>query len=237
MRVLIIDDHQVLAEGLAAVLGEQGAEVAVVAGEEARNLSVILQRVEAVDPPVVLLDAASGPGPADLGHIEALARRGAAVIVVSGDANDVDAALCLERGAACVLRKSLSVDELVSVIARAAGGGPLVMAEERARLAAGLAHHREERKRRFAGFQRLTRQERSTLAALMAGQTANDIARTRLVSVATVRTQIASIRKKLGVSTQLAAVSLALRAGWQPDHEPPAGNGPWYGDRRVAPRP
>ncbi|MGH9103315.1 MAG: response regulator [Acidimicrobiales bacterium] len=229
----MVDDHRVMAEGLAAVLSAQGWRVNVLTGDAVSDLPAILRLVDLADSPVVLLDLQLGRGVDGLDYIEPLAALGAAVIVVSGFAGDIDAARCLERGAACVLRKSLTVGDLVATVKRAARGAPLVPAEERGRLLAALARHREEERRRFAGFRRLTRQERSTLAAIIAGHSAQEVARTRMVSVATVRTQIASVRKKLGVPTQLAAVSLALQAGWQPDHEPPNEFDMFGDDRRA----
>jgi DNA-binding NarL/FixJ family response regulator len=63
-------------------------------------------------------------------------------------------------------------------------------------------------------FERLTRRERQVLSALMRGETARDISRQSFVSLPTVRSQIRSILTKLGVSSQLGAVVLAYRSGW-----------------------
>jgi DNA-binding NarL/FixJ family response regulator len=60
----------------------------------------------------------------------------------------------------------------------------------------------------------LTDRERAVLTHLMHGLTAQEIAATDFVSVATVRSQIASILMKLGVRNQLAAVAYAHRACW-----------------------
>ena len=63
-------------------------------------------------------------------------------------------------------------------------------------------------------FDRLSARERQVLSALMRGETARDISRQSFVSLPTVRSQIRSILIKLGVSSQLAAVVLAYRSGW-----------------------
>ena len=63
-------------------------------------------------------------------------------------------------------------------------------------------------------FDRLSARERQVLSALMRGETARDISRQSFVSLPTVRSQIRSIFIKLGVSSQLAAVVLAYRSGW-----------------------
>jgi len=63
-------------------------------------------------------------------------------------------------------------------------------------------------------FAILTERERHVLAELMEGHCAEEIAVAACVSISTVRSQIKSILQKLGVSSQLAAVALARRAGW-----------------------
>lgn len=62
----------------------------------------------------------------------------------------------------------------------------------------------------------LSRREVDVLALLVRGRTSADVARAHVVSELTVRTQVKSILRKLGVETQLAAVAVALRAGWEP---------------------
>jgi len=63
-------------------------------------------------------------------------------------------------------------------------------------------------------FERLSPRERQVLMALMEGQTASEISREAYVSMPTVRSQIRSILSKLGVTSQLGAVVLAYRSGW-----------------------
>jgi DNA-binding NarL/FixJ family response regulator len=61
----------------------------------------------------------------------------------------------------------------------------------------------------------LTPRERQVLGALIEGHNVRDIARSSVVSEATVRTQVKSILGKLEVSSQLAAVGLAHHVGWR----------------------
>nr|WP_277602133.1 LuxR C-terminal-related transcriptional regulator [Nocardioides sp. KC13] len=69
-----------------------------------------------------------------------------------------------------------------------------------------------ETRRRLA---QLSRRESQVLEHLMDGLTVGEIAKLRVVSEATVRTQVKSILAKLGVSSQIAAVSLAHKAEWR----------------------
>jgi two-component system nitrate/nitrite response regulator NarL len=71
---------------------------------------------------------------------------------------------------------------------------------------------------RLPHFGDLTERERFVLAELVEGHCAEEIATAAFVSVSTVRSQIKAILQKLGVSSQLAAVALARRAGWSPDN-------------------
>ena len=63
-------------------------------------------------------------------------------------------------------------------------------------------------------FATLTEREQSVLVELIEGHCAEDIAKASFVSISTVRSQIKAILQKLGVNSQLAAVAMARRAGW-----------------------
>src|SRR5207248_6808667 len=65
-----------------------------------------------------------------------------------------------------------------------------------------------------APFGRLTVRERGVLQRMMDGKTAGEIAAESFVSVATIRSQIRGVLRKLGVHNQLAAVALAQKTGW-----------------------
>ena len=63
-------------------------------------------------------------------------------------------------------------------------------------------------------FERLSSRETQVLQALADGRSVAEIARDWVVSEATVRTQVRAVLTKLGVTSQLAAVAAARRAGW-----------------------
>jgi len=79
-----------------------------------------------------------------------------------------------------------------------------------------LREHRAAERARLAPFERLTTRERIVLGALMDGASAEEIAKSSFVSLATVRSQIRSILEKLSVHSQVAAVALAHRLRWDP---------------------
>jgi DNA-binding NarL/FixJ family response regulator len=70
-------------------------------------------------------------------------------------------------------------------------------------------------------FPRLSTREQAVLHELIDGRTAGEIAAEAFVSIATVRTQISAVLRKLGVHSQLAAVALARRAQWDEPRQSP----------------
>jgi two-component system, NarL family, nitrate/nitrite response regulator NarL len=59
--------------------------------------------------------------------------------------------------------------------------------------------------------------EAEVLRGLIEGRSVDELAQEAFVSIATVRSQVRAILRKLGVTSQLAAVGLARRAGWPSD--------------------
>lgn len=215
MRVLIVEDHELLAQSLAASLRADGVDAAVNAGPTTGD---VLAAARDHRPDLVLLDLDLGEALGDgKGLIAPLADTGARVVVLTGSEDRVRHAECLEAGAAGVLRKTMAYEDLLAAIPRATGDDPLMPGHERDALLAELRRGRADEERRLAAFARLTPREQQVLAALMDGETAERIAEAAVVSVTTVRSQIRSLLMKLGVNSQLSAVALARQAGWTPD--------------------
>jgi two-component system nitrate/nitrite response regulator NarL len=213
MRVLIVDDHELLAESLRLALSAEGYDVEVSGITPPEVIASAQER----PPDVVLLDL-------DLGEIggdgsvlvEVLSLGGARVVVISGTSDRLRVASCLEAGASGFVSKSAPLDELLDAV-RSAGGGHEVMPEaERLDLLAELRRARVVRKRELAPFEELTGREQYVLAQVIDGRSASEIASGAYVSEATVRTQIRAVLNKLGVRSQLAAVAAARRAQWHP---------------------
>ena len=210
-RVVLIDDHGLLARGLALALEAEGMSTALLTGPE--------EAVEAVlddtAPWLALLDlqfAGSEVSGTDL--IEPLVERGATVVVLTGVDDDAVLGSCLERGAVGVLRKSVAFDCLLEGVRRAFDGKPVNSLREREDLLGCARARRTREQRRREPFDRLSARERDVLSHLVQGHAADAIAETTFVSVATVRTQIQAILRKLGVTSQLAAVAMAREADW-----------------------
>ncbi len=85
---------------------------------------------------------------------------------------------------------------------------------QRAELLAGLSRQEEEERARLAPFEQLTSSEREVLAMLLEGTAPKQIARSRGVSLATVRNQVRAVLAKLGVSSEREALALVREVGW-----------------------
>ena len=212
--VLIVEDHTLLAEGLAAAFRAEGLVVHVVDGPSS---DVIIAVAREVEPDLVLLDLMLGD---EIGltipMIPGLRSTGADVLVLTGITDRLLLSASLEAGASGFASKSATFDGILDRVRNILDGQPAISEPERADMLADLREHRAERHARIAPFERLTAREQAVLAALMDGRSAERIADEAFVSIATVRSQIRSILEKLDVRSQLAAVALAHRAEWTP---------------------
>jgi two-component system nitrate/nitrite response regulator NarL len=210
---MIVDDHELLAASLRLALISEGYEVDV----PPATATAVYAAAQHAAPDVVLLDLDLGEAGGDGSVlVEALCIGGARVVVVSGTADRLVVAGCLEAGACGYVSKSAPLDDLLAAVRAAATGDRVMPESQRRGLLAELKQARADRERALSPFDELTGRERYVLAQVMDGHSASDIAQSSYVSEATVRTQIRAVLNKLGVRSQLAAVAAARRAGWHP---------------------
>lgn len=213
--VVIVDDHCLLAQGLAFTLGQQGVDVTAVAVPDER---LLVRLVGERAPCLVLVDLAfEGSDTGGVELIEPLVAAGATVLVLTGSTDRAVLGTCLERGAIGIASKAEDYDRLLEQIDRALRGEPPMPAADRVELLVEARQARAEEQRRRAPFAQLSPREREVLDRLAHGEAADTIASSTFVSLATVRTQIQAILRKLQVSSQLAAVALVHEAGWSLD--------------------
>lgn len=209
IRVLVVDDHEVLASSLAQVLDCEPDMVSV-------GIAPTLERARALlrsaAPDVVLLDhrLPDGDGVAALGELHAL-RPGAKVVVLTASAADSVLVAALEGGAAGFVSKTRSLQEVTAAIRAAASGEAVISPELLARLLPRL--HRMPQQ---GTSRELTEREREVLGLLADGLTNAAIAEQLFVSVHTVRNHIANLSAKLGAHSKLEALSIAVREGILP---------------------
>lgn len=212
MKVLIVEDHELLAGTMAMALRQQGLEVHSSAGPSA---AVVVEMARNLAPAVVLLDLDLGsPIGSGLDLIRPLTETGARVVMVTGVADRARLGACIEAGAVGVVSKATEFSVLIDTVQRAISGAPLMRAEERQGLLDAARARRRADHDRLAPFDALSPKEQAVLVHLLAGESAETIAEKSYVSLATVRSHIRAILLKLGVNSQLAAVALARNAGW-----------------------
>ena len=214
-RVLVVDDHALVAAGLLVALQGAGLEAQVCVPTSARS---VLDLARGQRPHVVLLDLVlEGAGVSALELIQPLLDLGAEVVAFTGSNDAQLLAAVVELGVNGILHKSAPFDELIDGVRRAGRREALISARLRNDLRDQAAQHRRHRDAELAPFETLTPREAAVLARMMDGESAEAIAEASFVSLATVRTQIRGVLTKLGVSSQLAAVAAAHRAGWAID--------------------
>ncbi len=199
IRILTVDDHPLLREGIAAVIANQ-ADV-LVAGEAANGLEAV-ERFRALRPDVVLMDLQMP----EMGGIDAIVaiRREfphARIIVLTAHRGDVQMMRALKAGAAGCLLKSSLRKELIDAIRAVHGGQRRVPAE----IAMDIVEHQAD--------EGLTERELDVLKSVAAGNS-NKIVADRLgISEETVKTHMRSILAKLSANDRTHAVTIALRRG------------------------
>jgi DNA-binding NarL/FixJ family response regulator len=213
VRAGIVDDHALVSDALAHVLNEKGFEAFSL---QPSTLDDVVEFAREQRLNVILLDLDLGALGSSIPVIAPLRDAGCRVIVVTGSNERPQWGECIEAGAAAVVSKAVSFTELIETVTDMLDDVAERRQTERLELLDSLRQHREDERQRLAPFAQLTVREHEVLLALTRGMSAEDISASMYVSIATVRSHIRSILQKLGVNSQLAAVALAVRAGWSP---------------------
>ena len=205
IRVLIVDDHEVLASALALALESEGdLEVVGTAGSIAEAMAQ-LGRNE-VD--VLFLDhrLPDGDGISAIPALQATSDTMRIVVLTASTSDDALLA-ALENGAAGFVSKSHGLDDVLQAARTVTAGESAVAPELLGRLIPRLARRGER------GSVQLTERELEVLALVAEGLTNNAIAERLFVSVHTVRNHVANLSAKLGAHSKLEALTIALRDG------------------------
>lgn len=207
IRVLIADDHDVLATSLATVLDQEDDIVSVgVAGTLAQARTMVVSTA----PDVLLLDhrMPDGDGVAAIPELLRL-RPALRIAVLTASPGDHLLVQAIEAGACGFVSKTRSLAEVAATVRAAASGESVISPELLARLLPRLQGG--------GGPQRqLTEREREVLDLVAEGLSNAAIAERLVVSVHTVRNHIANLSAKLGAHSKLEALAIAVRQGLLP---------------------
>jgi len=200
-KLVIIDDHEALRDGLAVLLGQGGMEVVATAGNVAAGRDV----VEHADADVAIVDIRLPDGSGiDLTRRLVADHPGLGVILYTGD-SDLDLLYDgLDSGARGYALKAGSIEELRSAVARVAAGGTYVDP----RLDRVLLSERATSR-----LPNLSPREREIMHLMAEGGTAQDVAARVGVSVETVRTHVRNVIRKLQARNRVHAIAIALQRG------------------------
>jgi RNA polymerase sigma factor (sigma-70 family) len=196
-RILIVEDHQVVADGLAALLNDQ-PDMTVV-GTAASVADSIARSIE-TSPDVVLVDfrLSDGTG-ADAGSGIRQVRPETKLIFLTREDSDAARFAALESGASGFIHKSRAAAEVVDAIRLVAGGGTLITPRTIATLL-------NKRRAMDSQLESLTPREKEVLRLVAEGISSRDIGKRLGISYTTVRTHIRSLGSKLGVHSKLEAI-------------------------------
>jgi DNA-binding NarL/FixJ family response regulator len=202
IRLLIVDDHPVVRDGLRGMLANDPG-LAVVG--EASDGAEALALVESLQPDVVLMDLRM-PGMGGAAAIKALAERGseARVLVLTTYDSDTDVVLAIEAGATGYLLKDSPREELLRAIRAAARGEAVLAPSVATRLVSQL---------RAPAPDALSDRELEVLTLIAQGETNRGAASRLFISEATVKTHLIHVYEKLGVNDRAAAVATAYERG------------------------
>jgi two-component system nitrate/nitrite response regulator NarL len=204
----------VIVQAMAQALRSAGfSDVAFVMPDQL-DVAGVLAVADEFRPDIALVDLNLGLDRSGLPIIGPLVGRGVAVVAFSAKNEELVIAQCLEAGAVGFLNKGEPFDVVIDYVSKVAGGEAVVPAAGREALLAKLREHRAASDKRLRAFEELSPRERAVLKALLQGRSPQDVAEEQYVSVKTIRSQIESIYRKLGVRSQLAAVALAREVGW-----------------------
>ena len=199
VRVLSIDDHPLLREGISAMIRSQ-RDMELVA--EASTGKEGLERFREHRPDITLMDLRLP----DMNGIDAMAAirtefPDARVIILTTYEGDVEIQRALEAGARGYLLKSMPPKELLDGIRQVHAGKKRIPPE----IVAQLAEHLSD--------ETLTAREVEVLRQVAGGNRNRDIAERLFISEETVKVHVKHVMEKLGASDRTEAVAIAIRRG------------------------
>jgi NarL family two-component system response regulator LiaR len=209
IRVLIVDDHPVVREGLRTFLELQdGIEVVGLANDGREAIAAVAH----LQPDVVLMDLVM-PELDGVAAMQELRRSGSAarVIVLTSFAEDDRVLPAIRAGAAGYLLKNVAPAELARAVRAAHAGEALIDPSVAARLVAQLADGNGQESER-SGLEQLTRREREVLDLVAEGYANKRIALELGISEKTVKAHVGHVLAKLGVADRTQAALLVARS-------------------------
>jgi RNA polymerase sigma factor (sigma-70 family) len=214
VRVLICEDHRMLADALATLLVDDGRGEVVC--EPLDTAEAAVEAVTEHRPDVVLMDInLRGP----MSGIEATRQikesfPDTKVLVVTAFSEDDYLVPAVEAGASGLLEKWTSLDDVLDAIERVAAGDMLIDPTKLSRLMRTMAQKRESNRDATLLLDQLTEREREVLQLSAEGMSTAEVAEHLVISGQTVQTHVRNVLAKLGARSKLQAVAFAAKNGY-----------------------
>ena len=198
-RVLLVDDHALLRTGVAKIINQE-PDLYVVA--EAENGAEAITAFERHQPDVTLLDLRMPvmEGVEAVKQIRARDPRALLIVLTTYDRDD-EISQALKAGAKAYVLKDIAADDLVNCIRNVLAGKTYIAPAAAAKLVEGVTRVQ------------LTPREMATLRLLADGKANKEIANALDISERTVKTHLAHLFEKLGVTSRTEAIKVATRRG------------------------
>lgn len=202
IRVAIVDDHPIVADGLAANLRSAG-DIEVAGTARTAADAVALARREHPDVLVLDLELGGRSGLEIIASINA-ASPSTRILVFTAYAGEDRVAAAFERGVASYVLKGAASDEIIAAVRTVAQGGTMISPEIADQLARAM---------RVRHAERLTPREREIVVLLAAGLSNREIGERLGIAERTVKFHVGEILARLGASNRAQAVAIAQARG------------------------
>lgn len=208
LRVMIVDDHPIVLEGLESVLGRiEGVELAGMAS----NGALAVDLAGEIRPDVIIMDLRMP----EMDGVEAIRRiladqPSTAVLVLTMYSDDEMLGAALKAGARGFLLKGATQNDIERALASVSAGEVVFGTGVADRIISRLT----ETRRSDDAFPQLTAREREILELLAQGCGNQQLARKLFISPKTVRNHVANVLAKMGVPDRAQAIVAAREAGY-----------------------
>ena len=200
IRVLLVDDQEVVREGLRSLIATDGNLTVV---GECSDGDEVVARLEATRPDVVVMDIRMRRVDGATATANVRAADGPAVLVLTTFDDDETLAAALRAGAAGFVVKSAPGEDILRAITTVAAGDAWVDPSVAGRV---LSAYRSNPPRKAPDLSALTERELEVLRVVGRGLTNREVADTLYVSEATIKTHLGRVLTKLGLRDRSAAI-------------------------------
>jgi DNA-binding NarL/FixJ family response regulator len=210
-RMLVVEDHKIMRDGIKALL-ERGGEFAVVA--EAESGTDAIQLCKEAHPDLVLMDIGL-PGLNGVETTSELLRHcpGTKVVILSMYDDEESVISSIRAGARAYVVKRASSGDLLEALRTVVRGGSYLSPQISERLVARIRRGDTETPGRHPLFEHLTPREFQVLRLIVDGKASKDIATVLNLGVETVRSYRKTLMKKLHVTNVAGLIHVAMAAG------------------------